>query len=991
MSPPLGALFGVAVAYLLLLFGVAYATERGLLPVRVVRHPLTYSLSLGVYATSWTYSGSVGFARSQGYAFLTIYLGVTLACLLVPVLWEPVLRLCREHQLTSLADLFAFRFQSQGAGVLVTVFMLAGNLPYLALQIHAVTAGFKVLAQASPPSGIAFMFCALVTLFALLFGARHVTPRERHAGLGVAIAFESMVKLVALLTVGAVAVNGVFGGLGGLSRWLAAHPEALERAYGPVQSGPWFTLLLLSFAAAFLLPRQFHMAFTESLDGRALRVAAWAFPLFLLLLNVAVMPLLWSGTVRFPDGNPDNHVLALASASGHPLVVALAFVGAISAASSMLIVDTLALAAMCLNHLVLPRTDLARSGDLYAGLLWARRALIVAVLVLGYAFSRLLATRQGLVEIGLTSFVAVVQVLPGLLALLFWRGATRLGFLAGLSAGVGVWAMTLFFPLLAHGRLLPPAFDLAWVFGIRPGMEPWTASTFWSVFLNALLFGGVSLVTRATPREDEAAGWCTRGAVPGPSMLEPSSAQEFQARLAPLLGEGVASTELTQALADLDMVPGERRPAQLGRLRERLLRNLSGLMGPLVARWVVDRSIRINHGARAPLSDRIRALEEQLRASRAQLQGGPAELEAYRRYLRRVLEDLPLGVCALGPDRDVVIWNRALEHATGLAAQETVGTRLDALAGPVATSIRTFVSGVASQEEVHVQHGGSERAFSLTRSQVREPGGATGETAGVVVLVEDLTERKLLASQVVHQDRLASVGRLAAGVAHEIGNPLTGIACLAQNLVRELEEPDLRERVGLILREAQRIDAIVRVLLGYSHAGTADGMRRETVDLHTCVGEAITLVRLSREAKGVPCDNQVPAGLHVSGDRQRLIQVFVNLVSNACDASPPGTPVTVGAEGTTQGVKVFVQDRGTGMDPSTRERMFEPFYTTKPPGQGTGLGLPLVAAIVREHGGSLRVDTRPGAGTTVEVELPGVDPPATPGTRVAEALGRARA
>ena len=990
MSAPIGALFGVVVAYLLLLFGVAYATERGLVPARLVRHPLTYSISLGVYATSWTYSGSVGFARSHGYAFLTIYLGVTLACLLVPVLWEPVLRLCREHQLTSLADLFAFRFQSQGAGVLVTVFMLAGNLPYLALQIHAVTAGFKVLAQASPPSVVALMFCALVTLFALLFGARHVTPRERHAGLGVAIAFESLVKLLALLTVGAVAVTSVFGGLSGLSRWLASHPQALESAYGQVLSGPWFTLLLLSFAAGFLLPRQFHMAFTESLDGRALRVAAWAFPLFLLLLNLAVMPLLWSGMVRFPDGNPDDHVLALARSSGHPLVVALAFIGAISAASSMLIVDTLALAAMCLNHLVLPRTDLARSGDLYAGLLWARRALIVTVLALGYAFSRLLATRQGLVEIGLTSFVAVAQVLPGLLALLFWRGATRAGFLVGLSAGVGVWSVTLFLPLLAHGRLLPAAFDLAWVFGIRPGMEPWSASTFWSLFLNALLFGGVSLVTRATAREEEAAVACTRGAAPGPWMLEPSSAQEFQARLAPLLGADAASTELTQALADLNMVPGERRPAQLGQLRDRLQRNLSGLMGPLVARWVVDRSIRINHGARAPLSDRIRALEDQLRASRAQLQGAPAELEAYRRYLRRLLEDLPLGVCALGPDRDVVIWNRALEQSSGLSAHDAIGIRLEVLPGLLPASLRSFVSGVATQEEVHLQLGGSERAFSLSRSQVREPGSTTGETAGLVVLVEDLTERKLLASQVAHQDRLASVGRLAAGVAHEIGNPLTGIACLAQNLVSELAESDLRDRVGLILRETQRIDAIVRVLLGYSHAGAPEGMQRAPVDLHACVGEAITLVRLSRQAKAVPCENRVTAGLHVSGDRQRLIQVFVNLVSNACDASPPGAPVTVGAAVTTQGVKVAVEDRGTGMDEATRARMFEPFYTTKPPGQGTGLGLPLVAAIVREHGGTLRVETRPGAGTTVEVELPGADPVA-PGTRVAEALGGARA
>ena len=271
-----------------------------------------------------------------------------------------------------------------------------------------------------------------------------------------------------------------------------------------------------------------------------------------------------------------------------------------------------------------------------------------------------------------------------------------------------------------------------------------------------------------------------------------------------------------------------------------------------------------------------------------------------------------------------------------------------------------------------------------------EPGSTTGETAGLVVLVEDLTERKLLASQVAHQDRLASVGRLAAGVAHEIGNPLTGIACLAQNLVSEIGEPDLRDRVGLILRETQRIDAIVRVLLGYSHAGAPEGMQRAPVDLHACVGEAITLVRLSRQAKAVPCENRVTAGLHVSGDRQRLIQVFVNLVSNACDASPPGALVTVGAAATTQGVKVAVEDRGTGMDEATRARMFEPFYTTKPPGQGTGLGLPLVAAIVREHGGTLRVETRPGAGTTVEVELPGADPVA-PGTRVAEALGGARA
>src|SRR6266849_9336872 len=182
----LGPLFAAAVGYLLLLFLIAYATERGLIPNRLARHPLTYALSLGVYASSWTYYGSVGFARANGYNFLTIYLGVTLSCLLVPVLWMPIMRVIRDHQLTSLADLFAFRYQSQAAGVLVTVFMIACNLPYLALHIRAVTESVRVLTQSAQPGMVGLAFCAVVTLFAILFGARHVSPRERHEGLVVA-------------------------------------------------------------------------------------------------------------------------------------------------------------------------------------------------------------------------------------------------------------------------------------------------------------------------------------------------------------------------------------------------------------------------------------------------------------------------------------------------------------------------------------------------------------------------------------------------------------------------------------------------------------------------------------------------------------------------------------------------------------------------------------------------------------------------------------
>jgi Na+/proline symporter/signal transduction histidine kinase len=968
-------LFAAALGYLLLLFLIAYATERGLIPARVSRHPLTYALSLGVYASSWTYYGSVGFARAHGYNFLTIYIGVTLSCLLIGVLWMPVLRVIREYQLTSLADLFAFRYQSQAAGVLVTLFMIACNLPYLALQIRAVTESVRVLTQFAAPGTVGLAFCALVTLFAILFGARHVTPRERHEGLVVAIAFESVVKLGALLMVAGIAIFVVFGGFSGMETWLRAHPQAVESLYRPVREGPWGTLILLSLAAGFLLPRQFHMAFTESLDDRAMRVASWAFPLFLLLLNLAVPAILWAGTELLPSGNADFYVLTVARRSGSTLLSGIAFLGGLSAASAMLIVDTIALAAMCLNHLVLPRRDLAKPGDLYTRLLWARRALIAAIILGGYCASILLDKHRGLVELGLVSFVAVAQFLPGLFGVLFWRRATRFGFIAGLLGGISIWAATLFIPLLTRSGLLPPAFDISPLFGVSPGREPWSISTFASLSFNALLFAAVSLASRPTHAEERAASACAKEVLaPELIVVAATSPVEFQERLAPLLGPEAAELEVAQALRDLEMTRNERRPAQLQRLRERIQRNLSGLVGPLVARMVVDEGLRLDTQARPALSDRLRFLEETLRESRAHLPGPAAELDAFRRYLRRILEDLPLGVCALGPDRDVVIWNRALEALAGIPANEATGGTLQQLEHPVARALAEFAGRPEPQQEIRLGLQGFDRFLSLSKSSVDGaalPRRGSSPSQGLVILVEDVSERRALAAQVAHQDRLASIGRVAAGIAHEIGNPLTGIACIAQNLAHEEDPSVVRGRVGSILEQARRIDAIVRGLLSFSRTGSDNRVQEvETFSLRDAVGEAIALVQLDRSAKNIPCENNCPRELTIEGDRQRLLQVFVNLLSNAFDASRAGDCVWVEAKVQGAGVRILVIDQGTGIPEAVRQRIFEPFFTTKEPGQGTGLGLPLAYSIVREHEGTMEVNSALGAGTTVVLQLP---------------------
>ena len=295
MSHELATLFAAGFFYLLLLFLVAYATDRGLIPASLASHPLTYTLSIGVYATSWTYYGSVGFAAHNGLMFLTIYIGATLTFVLSPVLLRPILLLCREYQLSSLADLLAFRYRSQLAGVLVTLFMLLGTLPYIALQIRAVAESLRVLSNEVPPNTIALVFCSTLILFGVLFGARHISPREKHRGLVVSMAFESLIKLLVLLLIGGYALFSVFGGPNQLGLWLQQNPEALEALYRPVNQSPWSALVFLSFAAAFLLPRQFLMIFAENLESRGLRTATWAFPGFLLLLNISIPVILWAG------------------------------------------------------------------------------------------------------------------------------------------------------------------------------------------------------------------------------------------------------------------------------------------------------------------------------------------------------------------------------------------------------------------------------------------------------------------------------------------------------------------------------------------------------------------------------------------------------------------------------------------------------------------------------------------------------------------------
>ncbi len=966
----LGQLILISCLYLLTLFGVAWISDRGLIPRWIMRHPLTYTLSLGVYASAWAFYGTVGMAYQYGYGFLASFLGVSGAFLLAPVLLYPILRITRTYQLSSLADLFAFRFRSSWAGALTTLFMLLGLLPLLALQIQAVADSVGILTREPLQERFALGFCALITLFTMLFGARHIATREKHQGLVFAIAFESLVKLLCLGAIGLYALYGVFDGPQELQVWLQQNQASLSELHTPLQEGPWRTLLLVFFASAIVMPHMYHMTFTENLNPRAMVSASWGLPLLLLLFSLAVPLILWASLRLGATTNPEYFTLGLGMALDNDLLALVAYVGGLSAASGLIIVSTLSLSGMVLNHLVLPLYQPPAGGNIYRWLKWTRRLLIIAIIMAGYGFYLLLAAEQDLANLGIVAFVATLQFLPATLSVLYWPSANRRGFIAGLLTGIALWLVSMLLPLITELQSLHLA-----GYTLHLDSNNWHLAAIASLAANITVFTLVSLFSRSSAEEQSAADACTVDNVRRPQRREllANSPQEFAAQLSKPLGAITAQREVEQALQDLQLPFDERRPYALRRLRDRLEANLSGLMGPSVAQDMIETFLPYKSGSESYVSEDIHFIESRLEDYQSRLTGLAAELDSLRRYHRQTLQELPMGVCSLAKDQEILMWNRALEQLTGISAQRVVGSRLGSLEAPWRNLLEEF----SRQSEPHrhkqrLSVDGQARWLNLHKAAIEEP--LAPGNSGLVILVEDVTETRLLEDRLAHSERLASIGRLAAGVAHEIGNPITGIACLAQNLREEREgDAEINEISSQVIEQTRRVSRIVQSLMNFAHAGGRQ-QSSEPVCLAAVTEEAIALLSLNRHAVDVEFRNQCDPQHWVDGDSQRLAQVIINLLSNARDASPAGGLIRISSQASEHSVEWLVEDQGNGIPKAIRQQVFEPFFTTKDPGKGTGLGLALVYSIVEEHYGQISIDSpvdpHSGRGTRLRISLP---------------------
>lgn len=668
----------LAVGYIGLLFAVAYYGDAQKARGRsIISNPYIYALSLAVYCTAWTFYGSVGRAASTGVGFLPTYLGPTLAAPLWWIVLRKIIRISKHHRITSIADFIGSRYGKSAllAGV-VTVVAVAGIIPYISLQLKAIAMSYTVLSQEpglgtsglAPPfyADPAFYAAVLLAAFTILFGTRHLDVTERHEGLVAAIAFESFVKLLAFLAVGLFVVYGVYEGFGDLFAQGAAEPSiralfTMDASRGAVEDWTW--LIALSMMAVMFLPRQFQVAVVENVDERHLKKAIWLFPLYLIAINVFVLPIAVAGLLEFQGAvDADTFVLTLPQTYGQQALALFVFIGGLSAAMSMVMVATTALSTMICNDLVMPvllRTPAfqqARRRTMTGLLLGIRRVSIVLVLLVGYVYLRSVAEAYALVAIGLISFAAVAQFAPALLGGIFWRRGTRAGALCGLVAGFLLWGYTLPLPSLVETGWLPARFvtegPLGWewlrpyqLFGLT-ALRPVPHTMFWSLLFNTGLYVAVSLWTRPSAAERRQAIAFVDGVQRADQLSQPPwRGTASVADLRQLLQRFLGWRRTQQALASYARSRGLSTPAEIDAdesLVHYVERELAGAIGAASARVAIgsvvqEKPLRVSEVMDVlDEAQQLMAYSRELEHKRAELERTTRELKAANKKLKEL-------------------------------------------------------------------------------------------------------------------------------------------------------------------------------------------------------------------------------------------------------------------------------------------------------------------------------------------------------------------
>lgn len=1014
--------------YILLLFAIASygdrMARRSPRP-RLGGRPFIYALSLSVYCTSWTFFGSVGNASRNGAEFLTIYIGPFLVFALGYPLLRRIIHISKAESITSIADFIGARYgKSQSVAALATLIAVIGVIPYIALQLKAVSMSITTMVGPviSPSEFLNPMFADITLLIALgmaifswAFGTRHIDATEHQEGLMLAIAAEAIVKLLAFLAVGIWVTYSLFGGPFDLIRAISEAPEVAAVFDQPIKLSNWVIMSTLSAFAVLLLPRQFHVTVTENNSDGELRRATWMFPVYLVLINLFVIPIAAAGLLKFgQDVNPDTYVLALPMDAGEPWLTVFVFLGGLSAATAMVIVATVALAIMISNDIVVPlmlrgHSEEAlinsRGEDLSQRLMTIRRLAIFGILLLAYAYYRAAGDTAALVSIGLLSFAAIAQFAPAFIGALYWRRATATGALAGLSGGFFIWGYTLLLPTFAQSGLFSDQILINGPLGIsalKPealfgfSADPFIHGTLWSLGVNVLLFIAGSFVRKPHPSETlQANVFVPAELTPSPNLRywrTSVTASDLQATVARYLGEERTARSFDRFARErgISIEPSTHADANLLRFSEQLLASAIGSASArLVLTLMLKRHDPSTKGAVKLLDDASIAIQHN------------------RDLLQTALNQVRQGIGVFDRDLRLICWNRQFRDLLGLPAEYgQVGTTLDAIlrynaergehgAGPVEVIVEDRIEKLVIVQETYQERLHASGLVLEVRISPMPDG-------GIVTTYTDITERVMAeealakANETLERrvrerteeltlvnDRLveatraaedANIGktRFLAAAGHDILQPLNAARLYSSVLVDKLSDGDNGTLVKNVESALESVEDILGAVMDISRLDTGALKPEPTVF------RLDELLRgLELEFKPVAAEKGLDLRIvhtttSVRTDRRLLRRLLQNLVSNAIKYTADGK-VLVGCRRRDNRVFVEVYDTGLGIPKTKQRAIFQEFHRLDDGmrvAKGLGLGLSIVERIshVLKHQVELR--SKLGEGSCFSVELP---------------------
>ncbi len=942
------------VIYIAILFVIAFYVEKKITAKsKLINNSIIYSLSLAVYCTAWTFYGSVGKAANTGLLFLTIYIGPTLMATVWWVVMRKLVRIKNKYRITSIVDFISARYdKSTFLGLFCATMVLAATIPYIALQLKAIIKTYTLVTNKSLIPGElltlseGWILVAIMSVFTIIFGIRKLDPTERHPGIIVVLAIECIVKLVAFSSVGIYVCYVLNDGFFDIINKM---PDVVPDSYsfmgnnGEDSFGTWFTFLILSSSAIIFLPRQFHVGVIENSNEEHIRTSSWLFPIYLLAINIFVLPISLGGLIAGKSlTNADSFVLLITQESQMNILSLVTFIGGFSAATGMIMISTMTISTILTNHFYIPIINTLRAPQFFfKNLLFAKRVFALILLSLSYVYMALIGSKYALVSMGMISFAGALQLATPILGSLFWKKGNKTGAMMGLFLGYGVWFYTLYLPsfmksdiisdsILKNGLFNISFFKPEELFGLT-GVSPLTNAVFWSLFFNiaGYIFGSTFFIRSKTedltaddfltPLDIEAS-FSTKMSTENDKFILDDKLDILKICLAKFFDQNEITKIITIILSQLNLEKRERiNILELSQLIEESERVLAGSIGAAMAHQIIKSSDLMSKDERSELyhyfSDSLAALSI-----------SPRELQ------------------------------------TKVAFHEE------------------------KEKSMEVEFQKLEKVVNVRTTELQEKND---------LLEVNINKIRSMQKQIIAQEKLVSLGTLASGIAHELRNPLNFItngSSMIKGNLEELKEFNdaittndeinkhinkLQVASAIITRHGNRAEEMISKFLIHTRTGKSDATLanlKDIIEKHLSINQTILENKYEVKIKINTVLNEVPDCLLIIENMGRAISSIIENAFYELSKSSEilkreaELDITLRCDGKTY--ELIIRDNGQGISEEIQSEIFNPFFTTKPGKVGNGLGLSIANDIIIQHNGKIKLNTQVVEFTEFKIILP---------------------